>query len=66
MAHANKNDVGIQLKIMALVKNSLLIAGSATLMDDDIKGVKKDDIIAIIKAGILTLLLFSINSPKVD
>ncbi len=65
MAHDNKNDVGIQLKIMALVKNSLLIAGSATLMDDDIKGVKKDDIIAIIKAGILTLLLFSIDSPNI-
>ena len=64
MAHASKNDVGIQLNKIALVKNSLPIAGSAILMADDIKGVKKDAIIAIIKAGVLEVLLFSIGFTK--
>lgn len=61
IADANRNDVGIQLNRIASVKNSLPMAGSAILMDDPIKGVINDAIIAIIKAGVLTLLLFSIK-----
>ena len=53
MADASKNDVGIQLKRIAFVKNSFPMAGSAIFMADDIKGVKNDEIIAIINAGVL-------------
>lgn len=59
IADANKNDVGIQLNKIASVENSLPIAGRAILMAELIKGVINDEIIAIIKAGVLTLLLFS-------
>ena len=38
---------------MASVKNSFPIAGSAIFMADDINGVKNDEIIAIINAGVL-------------
>jgi hypothetical protein len=56
MAAANKKEVGIQLNRIASVKNSFPMAGRAIFMADDINGVKNDEIIAIIKAGVLYLL----------
>ena len=53
MAAANKKEVGIQLNKMASVKNSLPIAGSAIFIAEDMNGVKNEEIIAIINAGVL-------------
>jgi hypothetical protein len=53
MAAANRNDVGTQLKRIALVANSVPIAGSAILTAELIKGVKKLARVATSNAVIL-------------
>ena len=53
MAAASKNDVGIQLKRIALVANSVPIAGNAMFTAELIKGVKKLAKVATSKAAIL-------------
>jgi hypothetical protein len=42
MAAASKKDVATQLSITASIANSSPIVGSATLMDEPIKGVRKE------------------------
>ena len=52
IAATNRNDVGIQLSIIASVWNSIPIAGKAILMAALMNGVEKDAIVATINADI--------------
>jgi hypothetical protein len=53
MAAVNRYAVGIQLISMAFAANSLAIAGRAILIEEPMKGVKKEAIQATNKADIL-------------
>ena len=53
IADARKQDVEIQLNKIALAANSLAIVGSAILIAEPIKGVKKEAMVATSNADIL-------------
>ena len=62
MAAASKNDVGTQLKSMALVANSAPIAGNAMLTAELMNGVKKLAKVATNNAAILIELSVGFGS----
>jgi hypothetical protein len=51
MAADRMYDVGTQLMSTALIWNSFPMAGSAILMDETMKGVRKEANVAITRAG---------------
>jgi hypothetical protein len=65
MAAANKNDVGTQLKRIALVANSDPIAGSAMLTAELINGVRKLAKVATNNAAILIELSERFGTIKI-
>ena len=57
MAAARRYEVATQFSVTASMVNSLPIDGSAILMEDPIKGVRKEPRVATIKAARLIVLV---------
>jgi hypothetical protein len=62
MAAARMYDVGTQLISTALIRNSLLMAGSAMLMDETIKRVRKEESAAMSRTERFIVASFILGS----
>lgn len=58
MAVAKRYDVTIQLSRIAFASNSLPMDGSAMLIDDDMKVIRKEAWVVIARATILFVVLY--------